>query len=188
MTAAEADAYRGILQKSEKVVEFGCGGSTCVAIEAGVKNIWSVESDKGWIRKLRKEPELAAAIEDGRLHIQHADIGPTKDWGKPADDSSRATWHRYHSGIWSTIPVVDLNVVFVDGRFRLACALQAVLRVGPDCKIVFHDFWDRERYAAILNYTEVVDRVDTMAVLKARNDNVTTQVLDELFRVVDWPG
>jgi hypothetical protein len=57
------------------------------------------------------------------------------------------------------------DLVLVDGRFRVACVLQALLTV-PTARILVHDFWQRPAYHIVLQYTTVLDRADTMVLLQ----------------------
>jgi hypothetical protein len=43
------------------------------------------------------------------------------------------------------------DVIFVDGRWRPACALTAAAYMGPDSVLVMHD-WQREWYHQIMPY------------------------------------
>ena len=45
----------------------------------------SVETDLGWIGKLREMPAISEAERQGRLIFVHVDIGPVGKWGKPID-------------------------------------------------------------------------------------------------------
>lgn len=96
--------------------------------------------------------------------IHFCDIGPVGNWGIPIDESKRDAWPRYHADVWNDVPSDTVDCVFVDGRFRVACVLQALLRVRRDVPIVVHDFWDREHYHAVLPFMMGVSRVDTLMV------------------------
>ena len=125
MTDRELDLYAGLLAGARTVIEYGTGGSTLLALGAGVPCLVSVESDAGWIGMLRELPAIAEAERQGRLTFVHVDIGRVGKWGKPVDSSGAARYAAYASAPWSHCEVPD--VVFVDGRFRVACALETVL-------------------------------------------------------------
>ena len=55
-----------------------------------------------------------------------------------------------------------VDFVFVDGRFRVASALTALLRGGPDLAMLIHDFWSRPAYHDVLRWVSVVAREDSM--------------------------
>ena len=50
------------------------------------------------------------------------------------------------------------DVVFVDGRFRVACICAALLYTAPGTIIMVHD-WIRSRYHVVLEHAEVIDVV-----------------------------
>jgi hypothetical protein len=168
MSDAEIACFVEQLRDARHYLEFGCGGSTCVAASVRISMITSVETDAEWIEKCRGFPELEGL--DVTFH--HVDVGPVKKWGYPAKDRHARKWPSYYLDVWSKL-ASSPDVVLVDGRWRVACAMQALLRTAPGAKIIIHDFWTRPHYFAVLNYCDVVAAVDTLAVLKARE-------------VVDW--
>jgi len=179
MTDQELDLYTALLAGARTVIEYGTGGSTLLALGAGVSRLVSVETDLGWIGKLREMPAIAEAERQGRLIFVHVDIGPVGKWGKPIDGSGAARYATYASAPWSHCHVPD--VVFVDGRFRVACALETVLQSVGNTKIAFHDFWKRPQYHVVLPFVECIDRVDSLAVFKRLtpfNESAARQLLE----------
>jgi hypothetical protein len=149
---------------SREIVEFGLGGSTIFAVSNTQARIRSVESDPAWIAKLREDPVIFAAERNERLMLIHVDIGPTKRWGRPADKSRRLSWPLYPAAPWPLGRSPDF--VLVDGRFRLACILTAVLRTRPGTIIMVHDFWNRPTYHAALPFLNWIESAQTLAVFK----------------------
>ena len=179
MTDRELDLYTRLLAGARTVFEYGTGGSTLLALGAGVSRLVSVESDVAWIGMLREVPAIAEAERQGRLTFVHVDIGRVGKWGKPVDSSGAARYAAYASAPWSRGEVPD--VVFVDGRFRVACALEAILRSDGNTKIAFHDFWKRPQYHVVLPFVDCIDRVDSLAVFKrltSFNENAARQLLE----------
>lgn len=163
MTDPEREMFQGALQGVENFLEFGAGGSTALAAKSGVKCIVSVESDAGWLDLLATRGEIAAVDFTG-LHI---DIGPVGPWGMPSDLSTAPKWPRYHQEVWSKLPWQP-DLVLVDGRFRVACSLAAVFNCSPDTRIVIHDFWNRPQYHLVLKYLDVLGRVETLGIFRAK--------------------
>ena len=179
MTERELDQYTALLAGARTVIEYGTGGSTLLALGAGVSRLISVETDLGWIGMLREVPAIAEAERQGRLTFVHVDIGRVGKWGKPVDSSGAARYAAFAAAPWSHCGVPD--VVFVDGRFRVACALEAVLRSDGNTKIAFHDFWKRSQYHVVLPFVDCIDRVDTLAVFKRPtpfNESAARQLLE----------
>ena len=73
------------------------------------------------------------------------------------------------------------DAVLIDGRFRVACLLQAIIHCKPDCVFLFHDFQDRPQYQGVLRHVDVLARVDTLAVMRAKLQVDGTAVLHDLF-------
>ena len=62
------------------------------------------------------------------------------------------------------------DLILVDGRFRVAAALESLPRMRSDAKLVVHDFWNCEQYQVILPFFECVDRTDTLAVFRRKEE------------------
>ena len=186
MTDREIDRYTALLAGARTVIEYGTGGSTLLALGAGVSRLISVETDLGWIGMLRDVPAVAEAERQGRLTFVHVDIGRVGKWGKPVDDSGAARYAAFASAPWSRCDAPD--VVFIDGRFRVACALETLLRSGGSTRLAFHDFWKRPQYHVVLPFVDCIDRVDSLAVFKRQasfNENAATQLLERYRTVQD---
>ena len=169
MTDDEIAVLRECYSKATSLVEFGSGGSTLLAARsASLQRIWSVESDPGWVARLRGVAEIRQAEQAGRLHLRHVDIGPTGDHGTPRDESAQARWPDYHEAVWSDPATAAADLVLVDGRFRVACALQALARCQPHTILLMHDFWARTPYHPVLAFTDWLGSCDSLAILRRK--------------------
>lgn len=146
MPAPEAAVIRAAYADAETILEFGSGGSTVMAAEAG-KRVTSVESDKAWAQMMRDW--FAAHPPVGQVNIIWSDIGPTKDWGHPVDDSGWKSFARYPLAVWDMPGFTHPDVVLVDGRFRMGCALGAAFRITRPIPLFFDDYANRPRYHQI---------------------------------------
>lgn len=109
MTDAEIGVLRECFSKATSLVEFGSGGSTLLAVRSpSLRRICSVESDPAWLATLRAQPDVVAAEQDGRLQLQHADIGATGEHGAPLGDESQATWPAYYEAVWTDAATAGL--------------------------------------------------------------------------------
>lgn len=186
MSDAELGLLRAVGSHRRFIVEFGCGGSTAEWLRRGIDRVVSVESDPAWVAELHDHPDLADAVASGRLTLIHADVGPTGPWGTPQSQAHMARWPAYWSAVWESPAVVEAgrpaDLVFVDGRFRVACALNAALHVEHGAAIVVHDFWNRHHYHGLLKHLDVVAGADSLAVLQRRADFTPARVVDDLAR------
>lgn len=167
MTADEQACYRSVLVGKSSLVEFGAGGSTAFAATCGIREILSIESDASWVEKLMASEDLRAFGDSVRFDLRHINIGPTADWGVPKDTSAIRNWPKYWQGPW---PRSNVDVVLVDGRFRVACALYSALNTPAGTTFVIHDFWNRPHYHDLLSFLQPICRADTMGVFVHRAD------------------
>ena len=168
------------LQSSKNYLEFGSGGSTFLALINSVPDIYSVESDADWIEYLRTYKIIQNAEQNEQLKFHHVDIGKTKEWGYPADDSKRDNYGLYSSDIFNTIKNTDIDLVFIDGRFRVACAISAIMNCNSDIRIILHDYTIREYYKTIEKFLDIVESADTLVVFKPKTDLSKTE-LNEIY-------
>ena len=175
MSAAEVTQFELQLAGLGSLLEFGCGGSTLVAARQ-VRRIVSVDSDPVWLGKVQSE----VAREVVEFTPVHANIGPVGEWGYPTDEGRIRDWPRYHAHIWRSMGGSP-DAVLIDGRFRVACLLQAVIHCKPDCVLLFHDFFDRPHNHVVLKHVDVLARVDTLAVLRTKPMVDGKTVLHDLF-------
>lgn len=167
MTPAEQRLLGAAAEGRGAGLEFGCGGSTAVLLGAGIGRLASVDSDPAWLARVAADPGCAEAAATGRLRLIPIDIGPTGDWGWPRDGHAMHHWPRYWRDPWEQVGSVDL--VLVDGRFRVACALAALPRLGPGAHLLIHDFWARPAYRApVLRHFDLVGSAGSLALLQPR--------------------
>lgn len=169
MTDGEVAVLRECFSKAASLVEFGSGGSTLLAVRSpSLRRIWSVESDPGWIERLRVETDITAAEQAGRLQLRCVDIGAVGEFGFPRDASMQAAWPRYYQSVWDEAAAIDTDLVLIDGRFRVACALEALARCRPHAVLLFHDFWNRTPYHPVLAFTDWLGSCDSLAILRRK--------------------
>ena len=190
MTKDELNILSNQLMNCSHYLEFGSGNSTTLAVSApNIKKITTVESDISfWNKLIFSGPELKQSIESKRLEPLLINIGPTKEWGYPADTSHRHLWPNYSSGVFQNQPYYDL--ILIDGRFRVACTLQACIHMPPGTRIIIHDFFNRVHYHVVLPFLTLVDRADTLGLFTIRNNNPDiTNIMKELIDIYQYqPG
>lgn len=176
MSDEETQLFERCLKKTKSYFEFGSGGSTKLAARCNIE-IFGVESDKFWVETLRNEVGPLCKVE-------FADIGPTKEWGYPVDNSNKENFPRYSESILKYDNSFDL--ILVDGRFRVACTLNAIKhslqkqKNIADTSIFIHDFWCRPDYHAVLAFLETEDTAETAGVFKIKK-NINMSSLEEML-------
>ncbi|MFC7776985.1 hypothetical protein ACFQW4_07900 [Pantoea sp. GCM10028869] len=165
MSAAETELFERYVKQSTRYYEFGSGGSTKLATRNGIE-VFGVESDKFWVDTLHKEA--------GPLcNVDYVDIGPTKEWGYPVDNSHQDKFPLYSEAINQHAQGFDF--ILVDGRFRVACTLNAIkhslaTQIDAQNTLIFiHDFWSRSDYHAVLEFLETVEKAEDAGVFKIKS-------------------
>jgi len=162
---ALAEAMRG----AACYLEYGAGGSTVLASEIGVPNIVSIESDRAWRDRVS---DKVAGIGHPGLNIVHVDIGPTKRLGYPRGDAFRPNFRNYPQAGWQRCGEAGLSpdLVLIDGRFRLACILAALLNAKPGCKVLLDDYRHRRHYHRVERFAEPIRMIGRMAEFMVAED------------------
>lgn len=186
MTSDEVEMLGRHLVRGIRYLEFGAGGTTMFALDQGVSQCCTVENDSTWIEKLRARPAVAAAEAEGRLVFHLAETGPLLKWGVPADAKSMPQWPGYFLRPWSLMaPGPDL--VLIDGRFRVACALVALAMVAPPGVVLMHDFFEgnpmRRNYPRLLEVADIVERSSNLVRLERKAEVTTAGLLGRLSEV-----
>ena len=156
MSAREQDLFKAFLSRSKGYFEFGIGGSTVLASRMVDGPVVAVDSDPAWIETA--SGNLRASGHPRRL--VHVDIGPVGNFGMPVSEAHRDRFPLYSGAIRGIAEPIDLCLV--DGRFRVACALQALLALPPDGVIGLHDYRNRAHYHVIEHVARPVAEVETL--------------------------
>ncbi|SEL08145.1 hypothetical protein LVO79_06955 [Roseivivax marinus] len=145
----EEALLRAEYARADVILEYGSGGSTVVASEMPGKRVTSIESDPDWAAMMRGwfsgNPPAAGTSVD----VHWCDIGPTRDWGHPTNEDNWRNFARYPLEIWERRDFVHPDVVLVDGRFRLGCALAAAYCAERPLTLLFDDYAHRAHYHRI---------------------------------------
>jgi hypothetical protein len=155
------------LDKTTCYFEYGSGGSTYQAsIRSNIVKIYSVESDLKWQHKLMK------LITNPDITYIYNDMDVKGNWGTPgkkATDVQKINYSNHLQKI-SKEEQETIDLVFIDGRFRVACCLKCFDIINDDCLIAFDDFLSRKWYHIVLNYFDIVEQSNDnrMVILKKK--------------------
>lgn len=186
----EAAAYFVERIKSSRVyLEYGSGGSTIQA--AGhVQRLYTVDSDSWFLNAVRRK--LAEKPRQADCHLLHADIGRAPRWALPPEPRSVPdSWRAYAWGPWQRLwrDRAMPDIILVDGRFRLACALASLihLREHSGTQVLVDDYTGRPHYHALEKWATLLALHGSMAVFTL-NPAISVLALDAALRCyeADW--
>ena len=180
LPGAAADMLRAAYAGAEVILEYGSGGSSFVAMQAGARKLFTVESDADWAARIAAS--LNAAFPGRAAHVHHVDIGPTTDWGRPADTRGFAAYPDYATTVWDRPDFEMPDVVLIDGRFRVACFLTVMLRATRPVTVLFDDYHKRPEYHWIEEFCAPVGRARRMARFEVAPRPLPPEALTRILR------
>jgi hypothetical protein len=138
MTEKEIKAFCYFMKPNNIYFEFGAGGSTNIASFYKVLS-YSVENDAKW-HKLLKDNNVS-------VNYITIDLNP-KHLGFPDKNTKIEEIKKY---IQAYKKDYNADVILIDGRFRVACALDIFNKIRNDTIILIHDY-ERKEYHILEKY------------------------------------
>ena len=167
-----------VVQTSKRYAEFGVGKSTVFAARKGVPRIRAVDTSAQWIRAVQ------AAIPGVDAELVHIDLGATGDWGRPLSyEKERALPLYFETPFHNEF---DPDVVFIDGRFRVACWASTMLLASAGATVIFDDYPSRARYHKVeeLHKPDAVVHNQALFVVPKERETEALQQMVRDFRYV----
>ena len=171
------------LGKATTYLEYGSGGSTVQAsLRPNLRTIISVESDLDWHVKLRTMISVP-------VQYIFCDVKTVPNsWGYPGPGSTPDDLRAYSDVVRKLEPELQrsLDLVLIDGRFRVACCLKCYDVVSDQCVILFDDFLMRPHYHIVLDYFTIVEQTadKCMVVLKKKAGVSPPKELIERYEII----
>ena len=162
------------LNNANTYFEYGSGGSTYQAsIRDNIKKIYSIESDYIWYAKLK---ELLKESKKINYIYNEMDVQPNT-FGHPGKNSTVEQKIEYSDQITKLDEdeKKKIDLILIDGRFRVACCMKCFDVINNDCYIAFDDFLDRSYYHVILEYYDIIEKTDDnrMVILKKKQNIIS---------------
>lgn len=132
-----------------------------------IRTLLSIENDYQWAVDI--QTKVPRAI------VKYVNTGPVNPGGGPKDESKKNSWCEYYNSC--KYRHVDPDLVLVDGRWRVACALTAALEC-PNAIFLIHDFKPRVSYHVLYNYFDVIEEVETLIALRVKPNISREEVLN----------
>lgn len=132
----------------KNVLEFGSGGSTFL-LSKHAKQVYSIETDRYFARYMRrclKNKNISNAT------ILYANVGRTTRYGFPVKSRFRTVSGSKVTGSvfqWNEFPLNGIDLVFIDGRYRVFCAFQCFIHLKGSFVLIFDDYKMRTEYHEI---------------------------------------
>lgn len=186
-TEQENVSFEKRLRGCKRYLEWGMGASTVVAARLGVSTI-SIESDKIFLEAVRRSirPYLAS----GDIQLIHRDIGLIGPWGSPVIDwfapitKARELKFKNYSDPELHFEEGLPDLVLIDGRFRVACALKTLryfYKFGHSSyEICVDDYIGRPEYHILNQWFELTSAGSEMAVFTPLK-NIDTELLEAVI-------
>ena len=170
--------FNKYINNSKYYLEFGSGSSTYHAsLKTNLKKIIAVENDIHWFNRVND------FMKNNKKFINlYIDIKTNHNtWGYPINDSDKTNWASYSNIVNLLNPnlLEQLDLILIDGRFRVASILKLYNYINDNCIILFNNFFDRTEYSIILDYYEIIENSEdnSMAVLKKKINNSPNEII-----------
>ena len=174
MTEIEIKAFLYFMKPENIYFEFGSGGSTNLASYFKLKT-YSVESDIKWHNKLKVNGINANYI---TVDLHASSIG------YPGKDTNLNDWKKY---IQAYKKEYNADIILIDGRFRIACALDIFPKIRNDTLIFIHDYENRKKYHVLERYYIKIKTWNSLALflknpnIESINKNIYNKYLKDKF-------
>lgn len=187
MPDAEADALRAAYTSARVILEYGSGGSTVVAAEMAGKHITSIESDRKWARMMKRWFAENPPADKTEVNVIWSNIGPTRAWGQPKDDSDWQKYPNYPLGVWQREGFRHPDVVLVDGRFRIGCVLATLYNITRPVTLMIDDYARRSWMQKVEEFTGPARRVGRMGMFDLKPTPVPGDKLLQIVKYMSRP-
>ena len=160
MSLKELKAFCYFMKPENIYFEFGSGGSTNIASYYKLLT-FSVESDVKWHKKLK----------DNYINANYITVDlKVKGGGYPGKETTIKTWIKY---IQAYKKEYDADIILIDGRFRVACALDIFNKIRNDTIVLVHDYTFRKYYHILENFYLKLETWDSLvAFIKRQNISI----------------
>lgn len=173
-------------ETADVILEYGSGGSTVLAAGMTGKTVFAVENAKDWYQSMQAWFAQNPPVSDVRLHRQN--VGATKAWGFPVDESKWRNYPAYPLSVWQRDDFVHPDVVLIDGRFRAACFLATLFSIRKPVTVLFDDYVPRaDRYAICESFAEITETRGRMVKFNLDPATVPAHRLLEIFQTFQRP-
>jgi hypothetical protein len=160
--------FKALISNAQTYLEYGSGGSTRLAARYA-KTVVSVDHDRAFLEAVGQQIYKTACCTQFKPIV--VNIGISGPWGYPVftqpTNSRLQRWKSYPAAPWTFLQqrMLEPDLILIDGRFRVACVLESLLRLGPKstCNILVDDYAGRPHYKSIEKFGDLVAMHGRMA-------------------------
>jgi hypothetical protein len=164
------------LDKATVYFEYGTGGSTYQAnLRNNITKIYAVDSDSEWLKQ---------QIKSDKLKLIYNDLNTIPNtYGHPGAYCTYIQKVNYSNQMpaLTNEELKQIDLVFIDGRFRVACCLKCFDIIEPGCVILFDDFLNRPEYHVVLDYYEITDKTSDERMVALRKKDGVLKIPSEII-------
>lgn len=166
----DAKIFMDGLSKHKRYFEIGSGGSTYQAIKNGLLIMGSIESDRKWHEQLKlKIPQECGA------NLILVDFYTINSLGWPAKNTTLQDYIRYFDSYRAEYKA---DMIFIDGRFRVAAALSMLKYIDNNTDVFIDNFLDRPFYHVILEFYNIIESGETLVHLKKNGKTPSNKLIE----------
>ena len=158
-TEVELIAFLSFLTKNTTYFETGSGCSSLIA-KYYAKKSFAVEGCKEWYDQ---------GVKNGlKENLIFHDLKPDNPiWSFPGKNSNLNDWKKYFQSYDRSY---NADVILIDGRFKIATAMDIFDKIRDDTIVFIHEYQDRPSYFILENYYNYVYHWGTLtAFVKRKN-------------------
>ena len=148
MSNQERDIIRSYLNKSHTMLEYGSGYST-LYFSQFVRAYYSIEHDRRWYETVKTLINRSSSASSVIKQYVLIPVDPGyKGWPGGFVEGTREQFDDYIRAIHS-LNVSKFDIVLIDGRARVECALEIRPFIHNETVIFVHDYTNRPYYKPI---------------------------------------
>ena len=204
LSVGEAQLWLSNMLASRSYLEWGAGGSTVLAAWRSLMgpsmpafSASVVESSAAWLQHMRTAyPAFAQAEAARTLRVYRGDVGETGAWGQPLNFSSlpsaaiEARARPYVQAVGEDECCFDM--IFIDGRFREACAVHALSLAHNHTLVLMHDYPERRYFRTMQVHFDHMQSQGQLAVFRPKASSLeqrqTSRLRSELASLLHRPN
>lgn len=174
------------MKKASSFFEYGSGGTTELACQAeNLQHIVSVDGTREFLDALMYKSSCLQ--KSTKWTPYYVDIGQSREFGYPIEHKP-IQWANYTESV-AKFQHLKPDLVLIDGRFRTTSALHTLLSSDPNTRIAIHDFYTRNSYLVLLDFTDIVDCIGNLVILQKKPDAKHEEILRQLSNIMfnTWP-